>query len=101
MRQGRQGNRNIRKRQVAYSRDELLTPELRQYAKKVRKEIKDWQEKCKPTDKDIAMARKLIEYASDADIPEDLSENFRFYLYRTEPFNEGKSKRPKRRDKSR
>lgn len=92
--------RGKKMKQNKYSRDELLTPKLREYAKKVRKEIKDWQ-KRKPTNEDIAMARKLIEYASDADVPEDLSENFRFYLYRTEPDNEGKSTRPKQRNKSR
>jgi hypothetical protein len=89
-----------RKKQNKYSRDELLTPELRQYAKKVRKEVKDWQ-KRKPTEEDIAMARKLIEYASDADVPEDLSENFRFYLYRPESHGKSKSTKLKRRDKNR
>jgi hypothetical protein len=64
-----------------YSREELLTPELRKLAPKYRKKLKDWEKKYKPSEKDIRLAKSLIGTIEDSNIPEDASKNFRYYLY--------------------
>lgn len=84
MKRQRKIDQNITK-SSSLSRKELLPDKLKEYAKEMRKRIKIQHEKYPLRYEDTAQVKKLLNNPSDVDIPADLSENFRHYLYRTEP----------------
>lgn len=84
MKHQRKSGRNTTEKKP-FSRKELLPDKLKEYAKEVRERIKIQHEKYPLRHDDIAQVKRLLNNPSDADVPSDLSENFRRYLYRTEP----------------
>jgi len=65
-------------------RNELLSPALCELAKRRRAELAEWEAKRCPTPESKTKALKLVGIITDSDMPSDISERFRDYLYGAE-----------------
>jgi len=65
-------------------RSELLSPVLRELAERRRAELARWEAKRCPTLESKAEALRLAGIITDSDMPPDVSERFRDYLYEHE-----------------
>jgi hypothetical protein len=65
-------------------RSELLSPALRELAERRRAELARWEAKRCPTPGSKAEALRLAGIITDSDMPSDVSERFRDYLYEPE-----------------
>ena len=65
-------------------RSELLSPALRELAERRRAELARWEAKRRLTPESKAEALQLAGLITDSDMPPDVSEHFRDYLYEAE-----------------
>jgi len=65
-------------------RNELLSPALRELAERRRAELAGWEAKRYLTSESKTAALQLVGIITDSDMPPDVSERFRDYLYEPE-----------------
>lgn len=66
------------------ARSELLSPALRELAERRRAELAGWEAKRRLTPENKTEALQLTGIITDSDMPFDVSERFRNYLYEAE-----------------